>query len=103
MYSRVAFTVLSTAGLTLPPSALFDPFGSNRIELAKTEIAILTKAAESYKTKTGAYPAKLQDLVEGGYVMPRDRKKLIDPWDEVSDHFQIAFRIRPWQGICRRG
>jgi hypothetical protein len=86
MHSRVAFGIILTVGLTVPSTAQLDPFGASKIELAKTDIAILTKATEAYKTKTGAFPAKLKNLVDEGYVKPRDGKKLLDPWGKEYEY-----------------
>jgi hypothetical protein len=87
MSSRIAIAALLFVGMSAQAIAQFDPFEANKIELAKVEIAIMTKACDKYKSKTGAFPTKLTDLVDGGYVvLPEGKKKLLDPWGKEYEY-----------------
>ena len=50
----------------------------SKVDLARVDVRNLSKAVEFYKTKKGAYPARLKDLKDAGYVDPA--ATLLDPW-----------------------
>ena len=41
-------------------------------KLSNTQIKVLRRALEVYRFQTGSYPLSLDELVEGGFVRPRD-------------------------------
>jgi hypothetical protein len=71
----IAYAILVSGLLADEPKPNFE---DSKIQIAKKEVENLTKAVEYFQKKQGAFPAKLKDLQDVGYVEPG--KLLKDPW-----------------------
>ena len=59
-------------------------FADVKEDVAKLEVATLTKAVEFYKLKKEKYPEKLKDLIDAGIVEPK--ATLLDPWGNAYQY-----------------
>ena len=58
-----------------------------KVDAAKAQLTVLTRATQAYRIKNGEYPETLNELVEGKPSYLKNKDALIDPWKRMY-HYQ---------------
>ncbi len=66
----------------LEKTKLFKEMEGAKVDSAKVQLEVLTKACDAHFVREAKFPFKLQDLAQGNPPIIKDAKSLVDPWGQ---------------------